>query len=79
MTATMTNTEAAKGSSNVIDLFPKEEMQKIQDEKAKRELVDYLRWSLKHEMDPHALYDDPISTFRNTPDILPIKDSSSVA
>jgi hypothetical protein len=34
-------------------------------EAAKQELIDYLLWTLKHEMDPHRLYDDPIDVFRN--------------
>ena len=27
--------------------------------------IDYLIWSLAHDQDPHALYDDPIAVFRN--------------
>lgn len=32
--------------------------------KAKQELMDYLLWTLKHDMDPHRLYEDPIDVFR---------------
>ncbi|WP_250657360.1 hypothetical protein [Alkalimarinus coralli] len=27
--------------------------------------IDYLIWSVAHDQDPHALYDDPIAVFRN--------------
>ena len=33
-------------------------------ESARQELLDYLLWTMKHDMDPHRLYDDPIEVFR---------------
>lgn len=33
-------------------------------EKAQQELMDYLMWTMKHDMDPHRLYDDPIEVYR---------------
>lgn len=33
-------------------------------EAARQELVDYLMWTLKHDMDPHRIYEDPIEVFR---------------
>ena len=27
--------------------------------------IEYLIWSVAHDQDPHALYDDPIAVFRN--------------
>ena len=33
-------------------------------ETAQKELMDYLMWTMKHDMDPHRLYDDPIEVFR---------------
>lgn len=33
-------------------------------ETAKQELLDYLLWTMKHDMDPHRIYDDPIEVFR---------------
>ena len=33
-------------------------------EAAQKELMDYLMWTMKHDMDPHRLYDDPIEVFR---------------
>lgn len=33
-------------------------------EAAQQELMDYLMWTMKHDMDPHRLYDDPIEVFR---------------
>ena len=33
-------------------------------EKASAELMDYMVWTMKHDMDPHRLYDDPIAVFR---------------
>lgn len=34
-------------------------------EAAKQELLDYLLWTMKHDMDPHRLYDDPIEVYRS--------------
>jgi len=34
-------------------------------EKASAELLDYMIWTMKHDMDPHKLYEDPIEVFRN--------------
>jgi len=34
-------------------------------EKASAELMDYMIWTMKHDMDPHRLYDDPIAVFRD--------------
>ena len=31
---------------------------------AEQELLDYMLWTMKHDQDPHALYDDPIEIFR---------------
>ena len=31
---------------------------------AQQELLDYMMWTMKHDMDPHRLYDDPIEIFR---------------
>lgn len=28
------------------------------------ELIEYLLWSMKHDVDPHELHDDPIIVFR---------------
>ena len=50
--------------NQVIELFPKETMSKIRDEKAEREMMDYLLWTMKFDCDPHELYDDPIAVFR---------------
>lgn len=32
--------------------------------KAQQELLDYMMWTMKHDMDPHRLHDDPIEVFR---------------
>ncbi len=34
-------------------------------EQAQQELLDYMMWTMKHDMDPHRLYDDPIAVFRS--------------
>ncbi len=31
---------------------------------AEQELLNYLAWTLKHDFDPHKVYDDPIEVFR---------------
>jgi hypothetical protein len=31
---------------------------------AEAELMNYLLWTLKHEFDPHKIYEDPIEVFR---------------
>jgi len=54
--------------NQVIELFPKETVQKIKEEKAAREMMDYLLWTMKFDQDPHALYDDPIAVFREEQD-----------
>ena len=32
--------------------------------KAQQELMDYMMWTMKHDMDPHRIYDDPVEIFR---------------
>ena len=46
--------------SNVVNIRSARKAQ-IQ---AQQELLDYMIWTMKHEMDPHRLYDDPIEIFK---------------
>lgn len=48
-------------SGNVVSIRSARKAQ----ESAKQELLDYLMWTMKHDMDPHRLYDDPIEVFRS--------------
>lgn len=41
---------------------------------AEKELLDYMIWTMKHENDPHEMYDDPIEVFRKE-----MKESAHVA
>lgn len=50
--------------SQVIQLFPQEKLAEIRDQQAEREMLDYMLWSMKYDVDPHELYDDPIAVFR---------------
>lgn len=36
----------------------------VSEHDAEKELLDYMIWTMKHEQDPHDLYDDPIEVFR---------------
>lgn len=47
--------------TNVINIRSARKAQ----EKAQQELLDYMMWTMKHDMDPHRLYDDPIEAFRD--------------
>jgi hypothetical protein len=31
---------------------------------AQQELMDYMIWTMKHDMDPHRVHEDPIEVFR---------------
>jgi hypothetical protein len=66
-----TNTESKKANhtqsmsvntleSNVVNI---RSARKAQIE-AQQELLDYMMWTMKHDMDPHRLHDDPIEIFR---------------
>ena len=46
--------------SNVVNI---RSARKAQME-AQQELLDYMMWTMKHDMDPHRLHDDPIEIFR---------------
>ncbi len=46
--------------SNVVNIRSARKAQM----KAQQELLDYMMWTMKHDMDPHRLYDDPIEVFR---------------
>ena len=46
--------------SNVVNIRSARKAQM----KAQKELMDYMMWTMKHDMDPHRLYDDPIEVFR---------------
>lgn len=47
--------------ANVVNIRSAKKAQ----EKAQQELLDYMMWTMKHDMDPHRLYDDPIEVFRD--------------
>ena len=47
-------------TSNVVNISSARKAQ----EKAQQELLDYMMWTMKHDMDPHRLHDDPIEVFR---------------
>ncbi|KZY45328.1 MULTISPECIES: hypothetical protein [unclassified Oleiphilus] len=47
-------------TSNVVNIRSARKAQ----EKAQQELLDYMMWTMKHDMDPHRLHDDPIEVFR---------------
>ena len=32
--------------------------------KGEQELLDYLLWSMKYDVDPHELHEDPVEVFR---------------
>ena len=49
-----------KSSSNVVNIRSAKKAQV----KAQQELLDYMMWTMKHDMDPHRLHDDPIEIFR---------------
>jgi hypothetical protein len=49
-------------STNVVNI---RSARKAQDA-ARQELMDYLMWTMKHDMDPHRLYDDPIEVLNKT-------------
>lgn len=46
--------------SNVVNIRSARKAQM----KAQQELLDYMMWTMKHDMDPHRLHDDPIEIFR---------------
>jgi len=50
-----------KTSAEVINIRSAKKVQ----EKASAELMDYMIWTMKHDMDPHRLYEDPIAVFRD--------------
>ena len=52
--------EARYTKSNVVNIRSARKAQL----QAQQELLDYMTWTMKHEMDPHRLYDDPIELFR---------------
>jgi len=52
--------ESQDESTNVINIRSAKKAQ----EKASAELMDYMIWTMKHDMDPHRLYEDPIAVFR---------------
>lgn len=52
--------QEAKSQSNVVNIRSARKAQM----KAQEELLDYMMWTMKHDMDPHRLYDDPIEIFR---------------
>ncbi|MFT6029743.1 MAG: hypothetical protein ACI8O8_001481 [Oleiphilaceae bacterium] len=56
-----TSTEIHSKDSNVVNIRSAEKAQIH----AKQELMDYMMWTMKHDMDPHRLYDDPIEKFRS--------------
>lgn len=49
-----------KASSNVVNIRSAKKAQAA----AQQELMDYMMWTMKHDMDPHRVYDDPIEIFR---------------
>ena len=53
----VTDTEVA---SNVVNIRSARKAQ----QKAQQELLDYMMWTMKHDMDPHRLHDDPVEVFR---------------
>jgi len=53
--------ESQKVSAQVINIRSAKKAQ----QKASEELMDYMMWTMKHDMDPHRLYEDPIEVFRN--------------
>jgi hypothetical protein len=55
-----TSNEIHSNDSNVVNIRSAKKAQM----KAKQELMDYMMWTLKHDMDPHRIYDDPIEMFR---------------
>ena len=58
---TQTTIINAENNSNVVNIRTARKAQ----EKAQQELLDYIIWTMKHDMDPHRLYDDPIEVFRD--------------
>lgn len=55
------NTQASNDlNTNVVNIRSAKKAQ----EQAQQELLDYMMWTMKHDMDPHRLYDDPIEVFR---------------
>jgi len=58
---TAASTENQNVSAQVINIRSAKKAQ----EKASAELMDYMMWTMKHDMDPHRLYEDPIEVFRN--------------
>ena len=59
-TTTQTNVSSEAATSNVVNIRSARKAQV----KAQQDLFDYMMWTLKHDMDPHRLYDDPIEMFR---------------
>lgn len=55
------NVNQINESSNVVCIRSARKAQ----QKAQQELLDYMVWTMKHDMDPHRLYDDPIEVFRS--------------
>tara|TARA_R110002072_G_scaffold83910_3_gene190197 strand:+ start:27168 stop:27395 length:228 start_codon:yes stop_codon:yes gene_type:complete len=49
-----------KASSNVVNIRSAKKAQAA----AQQELMDYMMWTMKYDMDPHRVYDDPIEIFR---------------
>lgn len=37
---------------------------RLAKQNAEKELMDYMIWTMKHDSDPHELYQDPIAIFR---------------
>ena len=54
------NNQVVQESSNVVNIRSARKAQI----KAKQELLDYMMWTMKHDMDPHRIHEDPIEIFR---------------
>lgn len=55
-----TQNENTIETTNVVNIRSARKAQ----EQAQQELLDYMMWTMKHDMDPHRLHDDPIAVFR---------------
>ena len=60
MSVTSASKSLAPTSAEIIDF----NAYKLAKRQAEQEFMNYLVWTMKHEFDPHELYDDPIEVFR---------------
>ena len=58
------NTKTVKGDSTMSAEIREIKVTTQNNQAGEQELLNYLLWSMKHDVDPHELHEDPIEAFR---------------